>query len=148
VAFAISAEAGTTVDSLEFALHLGQSPGAKYFLQPTINSWTLCTPLQLRQICSFLWQADGLLVVLVSKYTLQNRAASLTPSGKLKIFSNAFLQAPDTSQVLVVVGSLLKSPPSKIRGQIAEAFQTFPYDADYATRHGHSTSSTPNCQCG
>ena len=38
--------------------------------------------------------------------------------------------------------------PSKTRGQIAEAFQTFLYDADYATCHGHSTSSTPNCQCG
>jgi hypothetical protein len=61
VAFAISAEAGTPVVGLEFALHLAN--------RLALN-WTACTPLQLQQICSFLWQPDSLLVGLAFIYAL------------------------------------------------------------------------------
>ena len=74
-------------------------------------------------------------------YTLSNSSCFIDTSSKLKLPSNACFPAPDTDQILLNL-------PSKSRGQVVEAFQTFLYDADYATCHGHSTSSTPNCQCG
>jgi hypothetical protein len=70
VAFAISAEAGTPVVGLEFALHLANRLALNTSHQPTSNSWTACTPLQLQQICSFLWQPDSLLVGLAFIYAL------------------------------------------------------------------------------
>ena len=125
---------------------LSQSPGAKCFLQPTTNSWTACTPLQLQQRYSCLWQADCLNVDLVFIGALPLPLVQVRLA--LGLRSRQCQLAASTSRSQLRSGFNSGHPPIEVREQTTGAFRTSHYHADSALRHGHATSPAPDGQCG
>lgn len=139
---------------------LGRQWTALNLLSTWANRWALSTSSSRQSIlgryaplfsCSKYVHFYGRLTV----YSLYSSPYTLSKS---TCFIDTLWQAQDSLQCLLAsfrhqpsLGCGRKSaqiPRQRSKARQQKAFQTFPYDADYATCHDHSTSSTPNCQCG